>query len=314
MAAFLPKSIVTRLRPGHGNHGPPAASRAGAMMGAHRAAADQEGHAVPDAVDVDLDAIAAAVRPLVARAGVIALRSFRATVAVDDKGGRHGFDPVTEADRAIEAFLRDELSQRYPDHQIVGEEQGTSGPAGRARWLIDPIDGTKAFVTGVPAWGILLGLVVDDRPVAGWAHQPYLGETFEAVGGVGTLDHDGRRRPLGTSSTTDLAAATLYSTHPSMFESPPDHAAYDRLSRIVRLQRFGGDCYSYCLLALGHIDLVVESGLQAYDIVPLIPIVEAAGGLVTDRDGRPPVDGGFVVAAATAELHARALDVLQARA
>ena len=269
---------------------------------------------MPDDLDLDLDVIAAVVRPLVAQAGVIALRWFRTDVAVDDKGGRHGFDPVTVADRDIEAFLRGELSHRFPDHQIVGEEQGTSGPPSRARWLIDPIDGTKAFVTGVPAWGILVGLVVDDRPVAGWAHQPYLGETFEAVGGVGTFDHDGRRRPLGTSTTTELASAALYSTHPSMFESPPDHTAFDRLSRLVRLQRFGGDCYSYCLLALGHIDLVVETGMQPYDIVPLIPIIEAAGGVVTDRDGEQAVNGGFIVAAATPELHARALEVVQVRA
>ncbi len=266
---------------------------------------------MPDDVDVDLDAIAAVVRPLVAQAGSLALRWFRTDVVTHDKGGAHGFDPVTDADRAIENFLRTELAHRFPDHQIVGEEHGTTGPPGRARWLIDPIDGTKAFVTGVPAWGILLGLVVDDRPVAGWAHQPYLRETFEAVGGVGTFDHDGRRRPLLTSAVTDLAAATLYCTHPDMFATPGDRAAFDRLRGVVRLHRFGGDCYSYCLLALGHIDLVVEADLQPYDIVPLIPVIESAGGVVTDGGGCQPVNGGFVVAAATGELHARALDVLR---
>jgi myo-inositol-1(or 4)-monophosphatase len=259
---------------------------------------------------IRLDDLDASIGPLMQHAGEIALRQFRSSPAVVDKGGKGGFDPVTEADRGIERYLRVELSARYPAAQIVGEEGGTTGPAGPVQWLIDPIDGTKAYITGVPLWGVLLGLLVDGRPVAGWCRQPYLDETYAAVRGQGWVEHAGRRRALGTRPTTDLREASMYSTHPSMFESPEDRAAFDNLTSRVRLQRFGGDCYSYCLLASGTIDLVVEAGLQPYDIVPLIPIVEAAGGVVTGPDGQAPLEGGFVVAAATRQLHAQAVACL----
>ncbi len=258
----------------------------------------------------DTSSVDAVVGPLVVEAGEIALRSFRTAVAATDKGGSQGYDPVTEADRATEAFLRAELTARFPDHRVVGEEQGVTGPGGGPCWLIDPIDGTKAYVTGVPAWGVLVGLVVDDRPVAGWVRQPYLDETFAAADGDGYFAHAGERRSLRAAPTTALAEASLYTTHPSMFATAAERGAYDELTRRVRLQRFGGDCYSYCLLALGHIDLVVESGLHPYDIVALVPIIEAAGGVVSDLDGRTPTAGGFVVAAATAQLHDEALRVL----
>jgi histidinol-phosphatase len=254
------------------------------------------------------------VDALIPRAGTLALRWFRADPAdlvMADKGGATGFDPVTEADRAVEEFLRAELGRRFPADQIIGEEQGATGPSGAdRRWIIDPIDGTKAFVTGVPAWGILLGLMVGGQPVAGWMHQPYLGETFTAAGGVGRFTGRSGQRPLRTTRTTELAEAVLYCTHPSMFTTARERAAFDRVADAVRLQRYGGDCYTYCLLALGQIDLAVESSLQPYDIIPLIPIIEAAGGVVTDRDGRPPLEGGFVVAAATPQLHARALTLI----
>lgn len=264
---------------------------------------------------VDLAIADATVRGLLPGAGAIALEHFRAAgLAADDKGGPLGYDPVTAADRGIEAHLRSGLADRFPDHRIVGEEHGTTGPEDAAAcWLIDPIDGTKAFVSGVPAWGILVGLLVDGQAVGGWVHQPYLGETFAAVDGAGTFERATEspvRRTLRARRTTSLDAAVLYSTHPSMFTAPRDHAAYERLARAVRLQRFGGDCYSYCLLAIGFVDLVVENGLQPYDIVPLIAIIEAAGGVVSDLSGAPPLDGGFVVAAATPELHAAALAAL----
>jgi myo-inositol-1(or 4)-monophosphatase len=257
---------------------------------------------------VDLAEADALVRATLPAAAEIALRHFRAGGEAEDKGGAAGYDPVTVADRDIEALLRAAITERFPDHRVVGEEQGTTGPAGAAaEWVIDPIDGTKAFVTGVPAWGTLLGLVVDGAAVAGWLHQPFLGETFAAVDGAGTYERHGERRPLQSRPTTLLADARMYTTHPSMFRTASEQAAFARLAEAVQLQRFGGDCCSYGLLALGCVDLVVEASLQAYDIVALIPIVEAAGGVITDRDGRPPLQGGFVIAAATPELHAAAL-------
>jgi myo-inositol-1(or 4)-monophosphatase len=264
---------------------------------------------------VDLDRLDDLIGPLVAEAGLISLQQFRSRLVAEDKGGPGGYDPVTAADRMTEAFLRRELSALFPGTQIIGEEGGTTGPPGRVMWTIDPIDGTRAYVSGMPLWGLLLGLMVDGRPVAGWCRQPFLDETFAAIAGAGWLEHAGQRQALRTRSTTDLAAATMYSTHPGMFVAAWERAAFEELAGRVRLQRFGGDCYSYCMLALGHVDLVVEAAMQSYDIVPLVPIVEAAGGVVTGPDGKVPVEGGFVVAAATRELHAEALDrVAAARA
>jgi myo-inositol-1(or 4)-monophosphatase len=250
---------------------------------------------------------------ILAASGEIALRWFRQELFADDKGGEFGYDPVTEADRGVEDLLRSALMHRYPDHQVKGEERGITGPDGRYRWVIDPIDGTKAFVSGVPMWGTLVGLLDDGAPVAGWLHQPYLEETFCAVGGAGTL-RSGRHAepvPLRARNTTRLDEAVLYSTHDSMFRDAGPAAAYQRLRDAVRLQRWGGDCYAYGLLAIGHVDLVVENGLNDYDIVALIPIVEAAGGVVTTIDGGSAADGGFVVAAATPELHEQAVVTLR---
>ena len=259
------------------------------------------------------------VSALLVEADPIALNLFRTTIQVDDKGiqaddnGRPiGYDPVTAADRGIEALLRARITERFPEHEIVGEETGTSGPAGRYRWLIDPIDGTKAFVTGSPLWGILLGLLDNGRPIAGWMRQPYIGETFSAVDRDAWVERGGERRRLATRRGVDLAQAAMYTTFPGMFTTDDDRAAFARLTDAVQLARFGGDCYAYCQLAMGQIDLVVEASLQAYDVVALIPIVEAAGGVVTGRHGESAADGGFVVAAATAEIHAQALSVINA--
>ena len=234
-------------------------------------------------------------------------------------GVHRGYDPVTEADRAIEELLRAGITAMLPGDAVVGEENGRTGPADAERtWYLDPIDGTKAFLTGMTGWGTLVGVVSGGRAVAGWMDQPVLGETFSAVGGRALV-----RRPapegghvqitdLRTSDCTELSEAILYTTHPSMFgDAGEDRDRYDELGRRVRLQRFGGDCYAYCMLAAGRVDLVVESDLNSYDIVALIPIIEAAGGVITGPDGRQPLEGGTVVAAATPELAEQAWAVLQ---
>ena len=205
-----------------------------------------------------------------------------------------------------------------PGDAVVGEENGRSGPAEAARtWYLDPIDGTKAFLTGMTGWGTLVGVVEDGRAVAGWMDQPVLGETFAAVNGravVRRVDADTGKSlvaDLRVSGCTELSEAMLYTTHPSMFgDTGPARERYDELGRSVRLQRFGGDCYAYCMLAAGRVDLVVESDLNSYDIVALIPIIEAAGGVITGPDGEQPISGGTVVAAATPELAEQAWAVL----
>jgi len=260
---------------------------------------------LPDArhyLRVGLDAVLAA--------GPIALEYFRKPVAVEDKRKGGHYDPVTEADRRIELLIRERLQRAFPDHRIVGEEHGAHGD-GPVCWFIDPIDGTRAFISGMPTWGILLGLVVDARPVVGIVHQPFTRETWYAAPGVGAWLRVGDdEAPLRARADATLGDAVLYSTHPSMFPDPELRRRYDRLSARCRLQRWGGDCYAFALVAQGGIDLMVDSCLMPYDIVPLVPIIEGAGGVVTDLQGRVPLGGGTVIAAANATLHAAALEIM----
>jgi len=234
--------------------------------------------------------------------GPIALRYFRCRVEVSDKATGGFFDPVTAADREIEAALRAAIEERYPGHGIIGEEDGVKVGVDARSWVIDPIDGTRAFITGMPAWGIMLGLVEAGEPCLGVVHQPFLGETFCGDGGRAWLRAAGGSVEMRARATRDIGDAVLYCTHPSMF-SGDERKAFERVADACRLSRYGGDCYAYCLLALGEIDMVVENGLQPYDILPLIPILEGAGAVVTDWQGRRPLRGGRVAVAATPELH-----------
>lgn len=245
-------------------------------------------------------------------AGPITLRYFRRPLDVDDKSKGVAFDPVTRADREVEASIRDELSRLFPEHGILGEEQAERESSSPYRWFIDPIDGTRAFISGVPAWGILLGLTIDDACSVGVMHQPYLEETFLGSTEGAWLRKAGKEQGLRTRLTDRLSSSILYCTHPSMFKSDANRAGFERVAARTRMTRFGGDCYSYCLLALGMIDLVIEGELKPYDIIPLIPIIEGAGGVVTTWRGGPANDGGLVVAAANPELHAQALETLNA--
>ena len=251
---------------------------------------------------------------LVQEAGRIALQYFRQPLTVENKLSGTDFDPVTEADKAVERHIREGLAQTFPGHTLEGEEFGISQGDSDYHWIIDPIDGTRAFMTGVPGWGILLGLRQGDQNVLGMMHQPFLGETYIGSGvgddRLGELRTAAAVHPLIARATDEIEQACLYSTHPDMF-SVVELAAYQRVAEQVKLMRYGGDCYSYCMLALGQIDLVVESGLQRYDIMPLIPVVEAAGGVVTSWEGGDASAGGQVVAAANRELHEKALGLLR---
>jgi histidinol phosphatase-like enzyme (inositol monophosphatase family) len=222
-----------------------------------------------------------------------------------------GFDPVTEADREAEKIIRALIRGAYPDHGILGEEFGPENGDSRHIWIIDPIDGTRSFISGIPLWGTLVGLTVDGDAVAGMMAQPFTGELFAASGGRAWYEGPGGDLPLSTRKTATIADATLCTTTPAMFRDGR-REAYDRLERSVRLARYGTDCYAYAMIAAGNVDLVVETGLQPYDIVALIPIIEAAGGVITRLDGGPAEAGGDIVAAATPALHGAAMDVLHA--
>lgn len=243
-------------------------------------------------------------------AGNIASAHFRRAYTIDNKD-ETGFDPVTSADRAIEAVLRKAILERYPDHGIVAEEEGPRPSASPFTWYLDPIDGTRAFMMGLPLWGTLIGLTRDHAPLFGLLSQPILGEVFLGTPSASWLISEEGRSRLKARACSGLDRAVLACTHPDLFDGA-SAAAFAALAESCLLHRFGGDCYNYAMLAAGFIDLVVEGQLHPWDVVPLIPIVEGAGGVITDWRGSAPLSGGLVVAAATPELHRRALKVLQA--
>lgn len=256
----------------------------------------------------EIDDYLAFARDVLADAGTIAARHFREDRPASNKRAGGGYDPVTEADRGVEARIRERIADRFPDHGIVGEEYGvTTGSSGWS-WIVDPIDGTRAFIMGLPVWGCLLGLLRDGEPVAGLMHQPVLQETFSGDGQQAWVARGGQRRRIRVRAEATLEDAILVATHPELFGAA-DLARYEALARRVRLMRYGGDCYNYCLLAHGLVDIVVEDRLKPYDIQPLVPIVRGAGGVVTDRAGETPREG-FVVAAASSDLHRQALEAM----
>jgi myo-inositol-1(or 4)-monophosphatase len=230
-------------------------------------------------------------------AGEAILPHFRVALDVEDKGGARGYDPVTIADRAAEAVIRAEIARAHPDHGVRGEEHGWQKGTSNYTWVIDPIDGTRSFILGQMHWATLIALHDGERVVAGVAHQPFVGESFvAAAGGHAEWRRAGVRRTLRTRACRRVADAVLACTDPKMFKTPAERAAFDRVADASRFTRWGGDCYAYCLLAMGLIDVVIEASLQAYDVQALIPIVEAAGGVITTWDGANCDEGGSVVA------------------
>ncbi|KUJ77054.1 inositol monophosphatase [Ruegeria marisrubri] len=220
-----------------------------------------------------------------------------------------GFDPVTAADRAAESAMRDVLSLHRPEDGIWGEEFGEStGDSGRT-WVLDPIDGTRGFISGTPTWGVLIALTEGEGPVLGLIDQPYIGERFVGVGGVAHATGPAGEIPLRTRSNPSLDQAILFTTFPEV-GTKEEAAAFRAVSDRVKLTRYGMDCYAYALLAAGQVDLVIEAGLNAYDIQAPIAVIEAAGGLVTDWQGGPAHHGGRVLAAANADIHAAAVEIL----
>jgi myo-inositol-1(or 4)-monophosphatase len=243
--------------------------------------------------------------------GAAVLPYFRRPLTVKNKAEGAGFDPVTAADRGAERAIRAAIVRHFPDHGVLGEEFAATKGAGRYEWIVDPIDGTRAFIMGSPLWGTLIGLVDNGRPVLGLMDQPFTRERFWADRRIARMrTPDGRTRRLKTRACSGLAQAVLTSTHPDLLGSAKELAAFARLKARARMTRYGGDCYGYCLLAAGFVDVVAETGLKLHDVAALIPIIEAAGGRITTWDNKPALAGGRILASGDARVHKEALALL----
>jgi histidinol phosphatase-like enzyme (inositol monophosphatase family) len=262
---------------------------------------------LPDPTEIE--AICAAAHAAADAARLAALAHFRTNDLTADNKLADGFDPVTVADRQAEHDMRAVLARFRPNDAIMGEEMAaTSGQSGLT-WVLDPIDGTRGFLSGTPTWGVLVALCDANGPLFGVIDQPYIGERF--LGGFGQAQLQGPHgtRALKTRRARPLSSAIIFTTFPEV-GTEEEGAAFHRLAQQCQLTRYGMDCYAYALLALGQIDLVVEAGLQPYDILAPIAVIEAAGGIVTDWQGGPATKGGRVLAAANVDIHAQALAIL----
>ncbi|WP_420860931.1 histidinol-phosphatase [Algirhabdus cladophorae] len=242
-----------------------------------------------------------------ARAAILPF--FRDKTLVSTSKEANGFDPVTQADRAGEEAMRAVLAQHRPDDAILGEEFDTIDGTTGLTWVLDPIDGTRGFVSGTPTWGVLIALNDANGPLLGLIDQPYIGERFIGFDGAAEVAGPAGTATLQVLGDRPLEQATIFTTFPEV-GTDTDGAAFKAVAEKCKLTRYGMDCYAYALLAAGHIDLVIEAGLQAYDICGPIGLIEAAGGIVTDWSGGPAHNGGRVVAAASQEQHKAALDIL----
>jgi len=248
------------------------------------------------------------VDQLATASGDTILPFFRTALAIENKKAG-GFDPVTAADRAAENAMRALIRKNFPDHGIVGEEYGSERADAEYVWVLDPIDGTKSFIAGMTAWGTLIGLTRFGEPVFGMMHQPFIGERFSGDGGGAHYRGRMGKRELRVRACAGLSDALLFTTSPLLMNKS-DRAIFGRVEDKVKLSRYGGDCYAYCMLAAGQIDLVIETEIKPHDIIPLIPIITGAGGIVTTWENGPPQAGGRIVVAGDKRVHKAALEML----
>jgi len=232
-----------------------------------------------------------------AAAGAI-LPLFRADHGLVDKGGAKGFDPVTEADRGAERAIRQLIAERYPEHGIIGEEYGEDRPDAEFVWVLDPVDGTRAFISGLPLWCVLIGLRHEGRPVLGSIGQPYIGETYIGHAGGSRLVTAHGERTLKVRACPKLTDAVIATTDPEGCFTGAELGAWTQVRAAARLARLGCDAYAYAMVAAGTMDMVIEAGLKAWDIDAAIPLIEGAGGVVTDWRGDPvgPYGGQIAIA------------------
>ena len=252
---------------------------------------------------------AAFVDELAAASGDAIRPFFRTALGIENKSISGGFDPVTAADRAAEAAMRALIQRAFPEHGIIGEEFAAERSDAEYVWVLDPIDGTKSFICGMPAWGTLIALTRRGDPIYGLMHQPFTREHFAGDGRAARYRGPAGDRALQARACATLEDAVLLTTSPLLMNEA-DQGCFRRVERAVRLSRYGGDCYSYCMLAAGHVDLVIETELKAHDVLPLIPIIEGAGGVITTWENGRPHAGGRIIAAGDHRVHARAMELL----
>jgi myo-inositol-1(or 4)-monophosphatase len=262
-------------------------------------------------MSVNADIIAFANK-LADTAGEVIRPYFRQRIEITDKGLAHGrrFDPVTAADNNAEQAMRALIEHERPKDGILGEEFGEKKSNNGLTWILDPLDGTRAFITGRHEWGSLVGLEEDAKPVLGIIDQPVLGERFIGVNGRAEFVTAHERRPLQVRSCPDISQAVLCATHPYAYFTPPEREAFRRVETCVRMSRFGGDCYIFAALALGFIDLIIETSFKPWDVSALIPIVEGAGGRISNWQGGSCAKGGQILAAGDERIHGKAMQLL----
>ena len=246
-------------------------------------------------------------RELASAAAEAILPQFRKNIAIEVKQAKD-WDPVTEGDRAAERAIRQLIESRYPTHAIIGEEYGPKTGSSAYTWILDPIDGTRSFVIGMPSWATLIGLYRDGKPLLGVMNQPYVGDMFYGSPAGSWLDHRGSVQPVKCRGSLPLGRAAAGTVSPHLYEAHPN---FETLRKAVQMMRYGGDAYFYTLVAAGHLDIAMDAGLQIYDIAALIPIITGAGGVVGTWDGRDPSRGGNIIAASSPALLDEACAIMQ---
>ena len=269
-------------------------------------------HAPVDVDPTELQQLLDAACRAADAAAAVTCQYFRSDMHIENKATENAFDPVTEADRLAELVIRENLNRDFPDIGFYGEEHEVVVGNSELMWVVDPIDGTRAFMSGMPLWGTLIGLYDGQKAIAGVMDQPILKERYLATSTLAQLQNCEETKVLATRSGISLEQAVFYCTTPDMFTQTLDRKRFDRVKNGALLTRYGGDCYAYALLAAGFVDVVLDCDLKPYDIVALIPLIEAAGGVVTNWEGNSAVDGGYVVAAGSSALHKQVLALLQA--
>jgi myo-inositol-1(or 4)-monophosphatase len=234
---------------------------------------------------------------------------FRRNTAIETKP-HVDWDPVTEGDKAGERIIRKMIEERFPDHGINGEEYGIRHGKSGFTWVLDPIDGTRSFVCGMPTWATLIGLCFEGKPVVGVMNQPFVGDLYYGNPQGAWNNYRGTIEPITARKGVDISNAAAGTTAPELYRSEKDQRAFQTLRKSVKLMRYGGDAYFFSVLAAGHLDIALDAGLQAYDIAALIPIIEGAGGAVGSWSGSVPAEGGNIICAGSERLLKEAIEVM----